>query len=41
MAGGLLTFISSRAFADLYDDYINSTSKRPFVSFLTKAPAPV
>jgi hypothetical protein len=26
--------------ADLYDDYVNSVSKKPFVSFLARDPAP-
>ena len=32
----VLSAISEPAFADLYDDYINSVSKRPFVSFLAR-----
>ena len=34
---GALTLLSARdAHADLYDDYINSTSKLPFISFLAR-----
>ena len=31
---------ASTARADLYDDYINSTSKRPFVAFLARKGVP-
>jgi len=34
--GSMLAATTAPAFADLYDDYINSTSKRPFVSFLAR-----
>ena len=33
--------LPSMAWADLYDDYINSTSKQPFVSFLGRKSGPV
>ncbi len=33
---GSLVMMANQALADLYDDYINSSSKRPFVSFLAR-----
>jgi hypothetical protein len=35
-----LVFATSRANADLYEDYINSTSKQPFVLFLARKGVP-
>lgn len=37
---GLLALAASNAHADLYDDYMNSTSKEPFVAFLARKGAP-
>ena len=34
----LLTLLSSPAKSDLYDEYINSVSKSPFVAFLARGP---
>src|ERR1700683_2280788 len=31
--------IAFAAKADLYDDYINSTSKQPFISFMARGPS--
>lgn len=36
----LLATFSPLAWADLYDDYINSASKRPFVTFLARSGVP-
>ena len=38
LATGLTSFIGT-ARADLYDDYINSSSKVPFVAFLARSPS--
>jgi hypothetical protein len=35
-----LTSFAKRALADLYDDYLNSPSKKPFVAFLARGGVP-